>query len=349
MRGLAALVVVVFHYQHFFLVSDLARPLLPPVSEFPYAGLLAPLYSHGDAAVELFWMISGLVFAHVYLTRPVGFWPFAVARFARLYPLHLATLLIVLVLQTSNMHWLGYWQIYSNNDMLHFSLQLVMSSNWTAFSKGLSFNGPIWSVSLEVVAYLLFFLSLPILRRFGLFGGVALTALFWAIGLMGPVMEIPYVRSATFICAGYFFTGVCLYLITLRTAHLTWPIYGLVIAGIGLAIFGAVSQIQLLLLVGVCVSLLTTAVLLDLQGLRHQPRILKTMGDISYSIYLVHVPLQMLFLFIMDLTLDGTRSFAESHLLLPAYLAVVLLCSYYTHRYFEKPASRKLRQVLLPR
>lgn len=77
------------------------------------------------------------------------------------------------------MAWVGHWQIYGNNDLRHFGLQLVMSSNWTTLSRGLSFNGPIWSVSLELVAYGLFLIALPLLRHFGLIAAVALAAVMW--------------------------------------------------------------------------------------------------------------------------------------------------------------------------
>lgn len=168
LRGLAALSVVVFHYHHFYLRDAAGRPDIPETGTFPYAAILDAAYRHGGLAVEHFWVISGFVFAHVYLGRPTTMRAFWVARFARLYPLHLVTLLAVAALQAVSMSATGAWQIYGSNDLRHFLLQVPMASNWSSLSRGLSFNGPIWSVSFELVAYAAFFLSLPLLRGGGL-------------------------------------------------------------------------------------------------------------------------------------------------------------------------------------
>ncbi|MEM0944837.1 MAG: acyltransferase family protein, partial [Pseudomonadota bacterium] len=106
-RGVAALAVVIFHYNHFYLADHTARDALPAVEAYPYAAILAPIYQHGDFAVELFWVISGFVFAHAYLNRPTSPWRFAVARVARLYPLHLLTLLLVAGLQAASLAFAG--------------------------------------------------------------------------------------------------------------------------------------------------------------------------------------------------------------------------------------------------
>lgn len=75
-----------------------------------------------------------------------------------------------------------------------------MSSNWTTLSRGLSFNGPIWSVSLELFAYALFLIALPLLRRFGLVAAIVLTVVMLWLGL-SEALDIPLIRQATFICA----------------------------------------------------------------------------------------------------------------------------------------------------
>lgn len=72
LRGVAAAAVVIFHYQHFFLRDYTSRPQLPDISEFPYTLILSGAYRYGSSAVELFWVISGFVFMHVYLHRGIS-------------------------------------------------------------------------------------------------------------------------------------------------------------------------------------------------------------------------------------------------------------------------------------
>lgn len=51
---------------------------------------------------------------------------------------------------------IGSYFVYPNNDIKHFLLNLFFASSWS-FESGHSFNGPIWSVSVEVLLHALFF------------------------------------------------------------------------------------------------------------------------------------------------------------------------------------------------
>ncbi len=65
-RGLSALSVLVWHYPLFYSnfvpVGQLNRSILP------FYDYLSPFYLFGEAAVQMFWLISGFVFASNYLS-----------------------------------------------------------------------------------------------------------------------------------------------------------------------------------------------------------------------------------------------------------------------------------------
>jgi hypothetical protein len=89
LRGIAALAVMEFHFALFYL---------------PQANLLkiVPFLSRAYLSVDLFFLISGFVMAHVYglalATNWRTQWPtFAAARFARLYPALAVTTLVILI------------------------------------------------------------------------------------------------------------------------------------------------------------------------------------------------------------------------------------------------------------
>ena len=86
-----------------------------------------------------------------------------VLRFSRLYPLHIATLLFVAALQPLYFNLTGYFFGYQNNDLTNLVLQLLMASNATV-QNALSFNRPIWSISVEVLVYFFFFMILLVTR-----------------------------------------------------------------------------------------------------------------------------------------------------------------------------------------
>ncbi len=261
LRGAAAIVIVVFHYHHFYLADAGGRALIPPTETFPYSSFLKPLFEPiASRAVELFWLISGFVFAHVYLRRRTSAWEFSFARLARLYPLHLVTLLYVAGIQAISMASQGHWQIYDNNDARHFVLQLFMASNWISWSEGLSFNGPIWSVSLEIVVYGLFFLSIGIMKKAPVLVPILLCSASWAWVLLEPV-RLPLVQIGVLECSGFFFLG-CL-LRGLRP-DLAWArAGGLALSGGCAALLGLVTGWELMVVSGIAAGVVSLAAGLD--------------------------------------------------------------------------------------
>lgn len=344
LRGVAALAVVVFHYHHFYLRDHLDRPNLPPVTDFPYASAIGFFYTEWSAsAVQLFWLISGIVFLHVYQNRRTGLGEFAVARFARLYPLHFATLLIVAALQVISLNLAGHWQVYGSNDGRHFLLQLFLASNSTTLSRGLSFNGPIWSVSLEIPVYFLFLAALPFLKRAPLVVSSVLALASVAVLTLGPG-DIPPVRAGVFLCAAFFFLGSALYTLAVRTRGNVILTALLFAAAAALFVAGFASDRAQLMIAGTAAILALTA--LRIEGRFHPTHGHSWLGDLSYAIYLVHVPLQIAFLVVLDLAFAGDRSIADSLFLLPVYIAATLMTAHIVHNGFEVPIGRKIRTAL---
>lgn len=340
LRGVASLLIVVFHYHHFYLKDAYDRPNIPDIQSFPYGENIWPLYSHWAAnAVELFWIISGFVFAHVYFSRPTSAREFFIARFARLYPLHFLTLIIVAVLQVISFSNVGHWQIYANNDARHFVLQIFMSANSTTLSRGLSFNGPIWSVSLEIFVYLIFFLSLAKIRKYPTSVSALLAASSWIIAMSG-LKDLPLIRTSVFLCSGYFFLGTSLYAILQRKNFSNTILIS--VLSIGIALLGGWFGSDHLIITGVSLSLLSVAVKAD-ATFPNLGKKLQSLGDMSYSLYLVHVPLQMIWLLVADYFFGGTRAFADSALTLPAYMLLSITVAHMAHRYFERPLGRAIR------
>jgi len=346
LRGTAALVIVVYHYHHFYLQDAFSRAAVPPIETFPNHNFIGILYSPIAAhAVELFWLISGFVFAHVYLSRQASFLSFSAARFARLYPLHILTLIVVTIIQYISLNSVGHWQIFGNNDVPHFVLQLFMASNWTLFSDGNSFNGPIWSVSIEVLVYGLFFLSLPLLKRASVMWSAILCIVGWIcyFRLSGQTILL---EPLVLACVGYFYLGALLYAIkphrSLRNATIC------ILFGLGAGIAGQVMDLGPLKIVALSVVLVTGATVLD-NFLLKVGRRLSVLGDISYSLYLVHVPLQMFVLLIADTYFAGTRSFADNPLTLPIYLLLSVITAVVVHRRVERPIGREVRKRISQR
>jgi ubiquinone biosynthesis protein len=110
------------------------------------AALAVRLWPHGG---QYFWAVSGFVFAHVYLADSSAMRRFWLARVARLWPLHLLTLVLVAGLRAAYTRINGTAFIYHEQDWKHFLLSLPLAQYW-GWQNNQSYNGPSWSLSTEI-------------------------------------------------------------------------------------------------------------------------------------------------------------------------------------------------------
>ena len=160
-RSIAALCVILQHYQLFYYLSDYTLPNNFLRSQQPFYEYISYFYSFGSVAVQYFFVLSGFVFFLVYKDkvyhRAVTLRNFFILRLSRLYPLVILTLLFAAFLQLFYNELTNDYFIYKYNDIKHFILNIFLVNQW-GFQNGDSFNGPAWSISIEVLLYASFFL-----------------------------------------------------------------------------------------------------------------------------------------------------------------------------------------------
>jgi peptidoglycan/LPS O-acetylase OafA/YrhL len=333
LRGLAALAVVVYHYIHF--TGTQGRPL-----QF----LFGPIYAYGNHAVPLFFILSGYIFFAVYSERivenEIGVREFFMLRFSRLYPLHAVTLSVVAILQVVCLHVTGSYFVYRNNDALHFVFNAsLLQFGW--FPIGFSFNGPAWSISVEVGLYASFFAFCAICGR-SLLALVLVAGVFLTLTLV-HVTSIPYGPLHPFMSEGLgcFFLGGCL-----RRLKTNLPKPAIMAIG-SIAILAGVSlafefDLRNMLIVGVFPGLILLAVSSERLLRASEFRPLAALGEISYSIYLWHFPVQLAFVIFAA---SVARFDFASPAVLWLYLATVFAAGCASYRYIEVPAKRAIRAL----
>jgi len=341
MRGFAAFIIIFWHYQHFFFAPGATQPLAGSRPSQPFYDEFRLLYEHGKYAVQLFWAISGFVFAHVYHGRRASTRSFVVNRVARLYPLHLLTLLVVAALQAIAQARFGHPMVYQHNSLGQFLLHLGLASNWWP-TVIYSFNAPIWSVSIEVLIYAVFWLALPFLFRLGL--------LLPAMMAIGSIIACFYLNGyILFMCAASFFGGAALFAVYATRSKALCLLFGVALVLIGMWAWSESLDMRRYAAVpAYSLALVLLTALLEPTSKTSWLDRLRWLGDASYGIYLWHFPVQLLlFLTIPGLAL--THEPARHPLFLIMFIVVVTAIAVVSYRIVELPARKWLRDRLEPK
>jgi peptidoglycan/LPS O-acetylase OafA/YrhL len=196
-RFFAAAWVVVFHYRDEF------------TALVPGFGMIANFVGQGFQAVPLFFILSGFILSHTYFaTYSFRDHPhFVFLRFARLWPVHLATIAILLCYVALLTLRKGHF-VSDNFSFAALPTELAMIRCW--FSKNLIWNYPAWSIQSEWFAYLFIFpLAAVCVRKANkpiLLGAAAVGLL--ALQSFLPIDKFP---GKCADIAFLFFVGSCLY------------------------------------------------------------------------------------------------------------------------------------------
>ncbi len=337
-RGIAALAVLAYHYVHFFMAGADRRKLPGYLDLFPARELLWPAYHYGYYAVQVFWLISGFVFAHVYYGHRASTRSFVVNRFARLYPLHLLTLLIVALLQFIALRRLGYTPIYGAYDWPHFAAQLVLAADW--IRTGLSFNGPVWSVSVEIAIYAVFWLSRGLVARLQIILPLAMALGFdLADARWGG-------QTRVFACGALFFIGSAL--CQLRTAgwgkgrRLGALALLLVAAGLAATLVWGRQGWNLAGIPGIFGGLFLLLAAVEGSAPRWLSRGCEWLGENTYGVYLWHFPIQLTLILLL-VPGGSLQRIAQHGWFLALYLGLVIVIARLSYIWFERPMRDRVR------
>jgi peptidoglycan/LPS O-acetylase OafA/YrhL len=335
LRGLATIAILVWHYQHFY----------PPMAGWtpdqqPMFVSLKWLYLKGEWAVKFFWILSGFIFFHVYSRqRAISAREFFGNRFSRLYPLHFVTLCLVAVLQIVSMNLFSHFQIYYENDMYHFILNLFFASHW-GFQFGFSFNAPIWSISVEVLAYGVFFVYLKSV-------GVNLASCF--VWLVCSLILYKIAPGSLSECVALFALGGLVHQ-TGEFVRTRWGALASAVCATGasIAIVGWLLGAESLSAAGAQWALFPALIWFAaaLDGISiSSGRIGVVFGHLTYASYLIHIPVQIIVILVLD-GLVGSRSAVNSPFFLFGFVTTVLVLAWLTYSFIERPAQLFLRRRL---
>jgi peptidoglycan/LPS O-acetylase OafA/YrhL len=328
LRGVAALAVLLYHFNIFFLPQARVTEIVPFVKS-------------AYLAVDLFFLLSGFVMAHVYGRLLSSNWRmhaplFARARFARIYPLFaVTTLAMAIVFALSRMPLV----LFSGHSL---ALQPFLLQQWAS---GLSWNYPSWSISTEAEAYV-YFVFCGYLLLTGKHPRLIATGCIIIVAALsianGGSLNTPVGISALLCTLAEFSLGALLY--RAHSAGLGFPRWLVAILSVVLAGLAKITHQDFFMVVGFGFLIYYCASDTDRVGKLLNSRPLVALGNWSYSIYLWHAPghYAVMAAFaaigypVTQLGLTSSRV-----LLLTTTLAVVTLSAFH-YRYLETPSRRFL-------
>jgi peptidoglycan/LPS O-acetylase OafA/YrhL len=249
--------------------------------------------------------------------------------------------------------------IYAMNDLYHFFLNLVFLQV-SGLELGPQYNNPSWSVAVEVFVYVIFFnLARASATRY-----VASSLGLVLLGMSVYRMQwtFPFVNEYTSRGVMGFFLGSLLFL-GLRRAEQRGLATRVGVAAL-LALVGVAAVAKWVgydaFVVGssapggrivpphvLVIFPLILTVALTLAPVRKvlAVRPLRFVGDISFTVYLLHVPLQMAMLAAFEWR--GAKLPTSDARFFWGFLATTLVLATVTHHYMEVPARRLIRRRFL--
>ncbi len=336
LRFLSAFSILVWHFQHFSL-----GPLEKNTQ--PYYSFLNIFYEFGFVGVKVFWCISGVVFFYVYLekilNKEISFTKFFISRFSRLYPLHFLTLMIVLFFQIIYEYYFGSYFFYIY-DLKHFFLNIFFINGW-GIEDRFSFNGPSWSVSIEIIIYLIFFILFFYFKIYlSFFVSIFLFLLLYFISLANG--NVAYALFYFFV--GGFLTIVKYFPEKIFSNKIIQK-YFFYILGLFLliSIFFVLKNnflYQKFFIHIFVVSLVYFFILIN-RIFEYNRDIWIFLGNLTYSSYLIHFPLQILLVILFkkfEINLD-----IESKSLFLFFILTTFFLSVFIYKKYELPMQKYIR------
>lgn len=340
LRFFSSIGVLIFHYPFFFPKQENQSSY-----ELPFFNILEPIYYFGGSGVVVFWAISGYVFYYIYnddiINKNISIKKFFINRFSRLYPLHFLTLIIVSILQIIHLKVFHDFHHDYLNDIYHFFLNLFFASFW-GFEKFYSFNGPIWSVSVEILVYFMFFYSLFFFKKPFFIG---LSIIFFS-ALIKIFSDTTY---QLLNCLIFFFTGglafsvnkfldiknikifknFFYYILLLILPYIFWTTK---LYDIKYSVFIFFLTYSWLLLVGASIKININNRLKNM---------ILIIGNLTYGTYLFHFPVALFFKLVSNYFEIKMPIYSNYFFIF--YLIFVLLLSFISFVKFEKPIQAFIR------
>lgn len=350
LRGVGALCVVVYHFN---IASTLqGHDLL--------TGIWAPYFEKIQLWVDFFFILSGFILCHVYgntftdNVKKEKYTSFIVARFARIYPLHLFTLFLLVVPNVLI--------FFVNRKMAfnaEYSLPSLVANVFLLNAHGLfdrvTWNMPSWSIGAEWYTYMF----APFLFVFIKYTSSYLKHIFLFLFMIAGLMMIIHFNPEHNLDAPYnfgfvkcfieFMVGVSLYRIFMMKGYGRYFEKDWVFILSGIALFYCIYYIKndIPTVIAICPLIIASSNNKGFVSKIFSHKIFEWLGNVSYSIYLMHAPI--IFYIVLCLFIFGGPTYLSNlsangwAMYMWLSVALTLILSHFSYKYLELKWNNKIK------
>lgn len=347
------------------------KPQLLPLTSLRFFAGLAVVLQHmhlttgsGSTAVEFFFILSGFILTYGYTNvfstiNRSNVVKFLVLRIARLYPVYLLTGLL------AGCMWVGSPWPYSNKDVL--ASLFALQTYFPIGDKVAALNGPSWSVANEFFFYMAFPFLLFSIKRSGLSLSFIRLALFWIIvATIRICVAIPFMSDNSPYSFGWWLLYISPYIrilgfvqgmllgemfllkrSTLTTSHngssITWTaleamsLLLMIISDRVIAPMPTALQLGGVFAPSICIVIFVFAHQKGFLGRMLSVRPLVHLGEVSFSIYMIHAVVLDWANRFMNHTFYGYSPHTWQIMAQLGLIAIIIAFSDVMYRYVETP------------
>lgn len=312
LRGLAAFSVCLFHF------TNGNRFFLHPEDIFRKAGF------YGSFGVQVFFVISGLVIPfsmYQVQYRLSDIKTFLLKRIVRIEPPYLISFLLVLLLNIISSVLPHYQGKPLNTDPVFLLGHLGYMNSFLH----LEWINPVyWTLAIEFQYYLLIAFLFPLISSKNNIVLITAALLFNAVSWLLPDPNFIFYYS-------FYFTlgiAICKYLVK----DLTLPFFIIIVL---ICLAGIFIQFKL-------PGLIAGLIPLSFSFISWENKVTRFLGNISYSLYLLHVPVGLR---VINIARQWYESELMRYIAILVAIAVTLVASYLFYRYVELPFKKMSQKI----
>lgn len=345
LRGIASLIVVLFHLQIWLVDSD----------THIYASRF--LLGNGAFGVDLFFIISGFIICSATERKEKNILSkYILRRLFRIYPVYLIALTFVYV-------------VYSYNEPIqnYFNALLMLQRDYSLRAPFFGYNMlyPAWTLSFELLFYTIFLLSMMIshthrslicslfivfsffVLQLSLSGRVSLDAELtpaYSVDFAIPLIRMLSTPMLIEFVIGIFFFHVYKWMLNNKTDFYKYISVACIVSSLALYLFYHTDNHGLSQRGLIATLMFLGFLIIEANGVKLNSKVLSFFGDISYSLYLTHVITIKIIVDLLDRL--SMIEFKIGPLYMIFVLSICIFVAYVSHELIEVPFIRAGKKLV---